>query len=1585
VAVTSSGAPRQLSAARRALLERQLRGELPAAPPAPAIARRTGAGPAPLSYGQEQIWFLSQLAPVSPVYNESLAVHCPADIDPAALESAFNDVLRRHDAWRTVFRTTDGRPEQVVLTPVAHRLPVTDLGHLARERRAAEAVRLAEEDARRPFDLERGPLWRARLLSLGEDGYRLHLTLRHLIFDGVSIYQVLLPELRALHDAHRAGAPSPLPDLPVQYPDYAAWQREWVAGPVARAQLEHWRSRLAGLPELRLPADHPRPATQSFRGACRPVTVPRPLADALAALSRGEGVTLFMAVLAAFQLLLHRCTGQDDLVVGTITTGRRRRELEGLLGYFLNPVVLRADLSGEPTFRELLGRARAVTLAAFANDDLPFEHLVRELQPQRDLSRNPLFQVLLTLEPPVPPTAPGWDLVTQMGIDNGTSKFDLSVELEDRPEGLVGRFIYRTDLFEGATVERMVGHFLALLQAAVAAPDRPVTRLPMAGAGETGRNGVHRPLPTAGVPELFERHAAATPGAVAVEHEGARLTYRELDRRTGRLACRLRALGAGPDVPVGVCLERGLEPVVAALGVLRSGAAYLPLDPLHPTGRLAHVLGDAGAAAVVTHSRLLGRLPAGHPPAVLVDAPDEEPAGEAAPGPRPAPDHLAYVIHTSGSTGRPKGVGVPHGGLVNVLGAFASALDAGPGDVLVAVTTPSFDIAVLELLLPLVTGGRVVVGGARAAADPGELAALLERSGATLLQATPSTWRLLLESGWRGAPGLRALSGGEPLPRDVADRLLERCHSVWNGYGPTEGSIYTTLARVRPAGRVTIGRPIDNVSAHVVDRWGNRLPPGLAGELWIGGAGLARGYSGRPDLTAERFVPDPFGPAPGERLYRTGDLVRLLANGELEHLGRIDQQVKVRGHRIEPGEVEAALLSHPGVREAAVAVRDVGPGDRRLVAYVAGGGREVGAGELRPWLRRLLPNHLVPSAYVALPELPRTLSGKLDRAALPAPGPPAADAARGPAPRPGLEAELADVWAAALGVEHVGAADDFFALGGHSLLAVRVIAEVERRFGRSLPVAAIFQEGSTVAGLAALLEAPELPAPPVSPLLSPVRRAGLRPPLFVVEPDRNGLVALRHFLPFLDPEQPVLALLPRTSEGRFDREGSVERLAGELLAVLRAGQPSGPYRLAGYSFGGVLAYDLAGRLREAGEQVEFLALIDTMAPELALRHSEPFMAPRTRVRRLLLSPPVRWPGMLWGAARRVAGRPAPPPAGGGEFDADGAVDLLSRYRTRPCDAPLTLFSSGWQRRWSRDAALGWRGVHAGPLDVHVVPGDHRTMLLRPQVNDLAVRFARRLREAAPGRPSAPSRVTLVIPARNEAANLPHVLPRVPRLVDEVILVDGGSDDGTASVARELWPGIRTLAQEGRGKGDALRQGFHAATGDILVAIDADGSTDPAEIPLYVGALLGGADFVRGSRYLQGGGSADLSPIRSLGNRALVTLVRLLFRNSFSDLCYGYTAFWRRLLPALQPDAGGFEIEAQLSVRALARGLTVYEVPSYERVRIAGRSSLRPVRDGLRVLRTVLAERLHGQVRPPAEPSLERPWRPVPPSPREGEA
>jgi thioesterase domain-containing protein/acyl carrier protein len=757
---------------------------------------------------------------------------------------------------------------------------------------------------------------------------------------------------------------------------------------------------------------------------------------------------------------------------------------------------------------------------------------------------------------------------------------------------------------------------------------------------------------------------------------------------------------------------------------------------------------------------------------------------------------------------------------------------------------------------------------------------------------------------------------------------------------------------------------------------------------------VTRGYLGRPELTAERFIEDPFAGGDGERLYRTGDLVRMLASGEVEHLGRIDQQVKVRGYRIEPGEIEAALLEDPAIRETVVVSHEFSPGDPRLVAYlVPAEGSAPDSDQLRDRLRSRLPDYMVPFAFLSLDALPRTPNGKLDRGSLPEPLASQPSGA-GERPRSQIEADLTEIWAQVLGLNEVGRQDDFFALGGHSLLAVRLMAEVGRRFDRSVPLSAIFQQGSTIAGLARLLEeseAPTAPASSASPLVVPVRTAGTMATLFVIQPDQNGVLALRHFLNRLDEEQPVTAIVPRTEEGRFDSARSIDSMASELLQALRAEQPHGPYRLAGFCLGGLIAYEIARRLREDGEEVAFLGLLDTMAPDISVSLIEDAGTLRGRLREKLMTDPRRWPGALLARLRRLlgigAGSAAAPETAA--VDLEGAASAIRAHQMRSCDAPLTVIASHWYQRWAREASLGWRRLHSGQIGVEIVPGDHNSVLQLPHVDELAARFTTRLEAVLPaaggvdaGGPRRPGgtglgiprgallrrasaaaeaagayRVSVVIPARNEAANLPHVLPRVPHWVDELILVDGNSTDDTVSVAHQLWPGIRTIRQEGKGKGDALCQGFRAATGDIVVALDADGSTDPAEIPLYVGALQGGADFVRGSRYIQGGGSADLSLFRSLGNLALTTVVRLLYRSRFTDLCYGYTAFWRRVLPILEPEAPGFEIEAQLNTRALTRGLKVFEVPSFERLRITGSSSLRAVPDGWRVLKTVLAERL----------------------------
>ncbi len=1324
----------KLSPTKRALLEKQLRGELPTHhPQLQSLSRRvSGDGAAPASYGQRQLWFLSRLAAGSVVYNEAATIHCPPGIHVPSLERAFNEVLRRHEAWRTRLEGRGDDLVQVVTPPRDHPLPFVDLTQLEAGDRRATADRLATEDAQRPFDEEHEPLWRAKVMNLGDEGCRLHLTLRHQIFDAYSLYRILLPELIALHDAFRRGRPSPLPELPVQYGDYAAWQRRWVEGDEAARQLDYWRGHLRALPQLRMPTDRRRPAVQSFRGRFLPFELDRDLTRRLRGIGQSQGATLFMAALAGFMGLLHCMTGQDDLALGTLSSGRRRTEVEGLLGYFPNPLVLRGDLSGDPSVGELLSRVRDLVLSALANDEIPFESVVRELSPERVSGANPLFQVLFTLEPPLPDPPDGWDL-TLMDVETGTSKFDLSVELEERAQGVIGRFIYNTDLFDVETIRRMASDYRSVLEAIVAEPDRRLSSLRQMFSGGAAPPAVKTPrwaarqgptveIPQVGIGRRFEEMVQQFPHKEAVRFGDQRLSYAELDRRANRLAGHLRASGVGPGLLVGVWMERSLEMLVAVLATMKSGGALLPLDPGFPADRIRFMISDSKTKVVVTRSGLLaGAELAGKVDYVCVDR-DAERIGRQSPSELDvvvAGDDLAYVIYTSGSTGRPKGVQVEHRNLANFVQAMVERPGVTSSDVLLAVTTLSFDISLLELLVPLVVGAQVVIVDSETATDGAALAALLAESGATIMQSTPSRWWLLIEARWRGDRRLKALCGGEAMTRDLADQLLARCGSVWNMYGPTETTIWSAVEEVRSGeGPVPIGAPVDNNRLYVLDANLQLQPIGVPGELVIGGSGVARGYLGRPELTAERFIPDPFRSEPGARMYRTGDLVRRTRIGDLEFLGRIDQQVKVRGYRIEPGEIESVLARHPAIAQAVVTAYQHAPGDTRLAAYytLTDPRTSTGAEELRSHLRATLPDYMVPTAYMALDAFPSTPNNKIDRARLPAPD--RTPAGAGDPPRPGLEMELARVWEGVLGTPGIGRDDDFFDLGGHSLLAVRMIAEVEQRFGCALPLAVVFGAGSTVSGLADLVEqAAQIAPPPSSRLMVTIKSSGRRPPVFVVEPNQAPVLSLRHFMPYLDAEQPLIALIAPNQDGRFDRDAGIEKLADELLELIRSRQPRGPYRLAGYSFGGVLTYELATRLSEAGERVDLFVLIDTLSPAMTPRYSWSWRSIRLRLRRLRASPLSRWPRALSAQGRRsIRGFD-------GGFDIEGAAQLACEYRIRRCSVPLTVFRSQWARRWTRDDSIGWCNVHAGPVQVQALPGDHRTILVQPTVNDLAARFA----------------------------------------------------------------------------------------------------------------------------------------------------------------------------------------------------------------------------------------------------------------------
>ncbi len=915
----------------------------------------------PLSFSQQRLWFLEQLVPGSAAYNVPSAVRIEGPLDVEVWRRCCDEIVRRHESLRTTFAEVDGQPVQRVAETGQADFAVIDCAHLAGDDSEREAMRLAREEVRRPFVLAEGPLLRVRFFRLAPERHVLLLTMHHIVADLWSM-AVAVAELVALYPAFRACAPSPLPELPIQYADYAAWQRGRLAGSGVADDLAYWTEALDGAPPvLDLPTDRPRPPVQTSRGGSTAFELPGPLMGRLRALSQRDGATPFMTLLAAFAVLLHRHANQDDLVIGAPIANRTRPETERLVGFFVNTLALRVDLSGDPTFRELLGRVRAACLGGYAHQDLPFERLVEELHPRRDLSRSPLFQVSFVFQNiPVPDLDLAGLRVTPLTLESSTARFDLELQVFDRPDGLTGWFEYNADLFDHITVERLSGALRLLAEQAADAPDRRLSEFSLLDEGERRRlaaepNDTRRTWPGLDwAHREFEARARQAPGAEALRFEDRAVTYAELDRHANQLAHHLRRLGVARGDLVGIYTERSPEMVVAVLATLKAGGAYVPLDPVYPRERIAFMLADSGLKVLVTQRSLARQLPE---PAAWVVCLDES-AGALAGEPvtpldaQVCGEDLAYVIYTSGSTGKPKGVQIPHRALANFLRSMSERPGITSQDTLLAVTTLCFDISMLELLGPLTTGARVALASREVAADGSRLRETLSAAGATLMQATPSTWRLLLDAGWTPPPGFRMLCGGEALPLDLARQLTRAGGELWNMYGPTETTIWSAVARIGE-GPISIGEPIANTELHVIDAHGALAPPGVAGELHIGGAGLARGYLGRPELTAERFVPHPFPIGLGESLYRTGDLVRRRGDGSLEFLGRIDHQVKLRGFRIELGEIEAVLAELPAVRQAVVMVREDDPGDQRLVAYVVPApflaGPDTHADELDQW------------------------------------------------------------------------------------------------------------------------------------------------------------------------------------------------------------------------------------------------------------------------------------------------------------------------------------------------------------------------------------------------------------------------------------------------------------------------------------------------------------------------------------------------------------------------------------------------------------------------------------------------------------
>ncbi|GAB4216597.1 MAG: hypothetical protein OHK0022_57920 [Roseiflexaceae bacterium] len=1340
------------------------------------IRPRTSDAELPLSFAQERVWFFDQWEPGTPVYNISFALRLTGRLDAEILGRTLTEIVRRHETLRTTFAATGGRPRQVIAPAeqAAAHLELIDLQHLPEQTRTAETQRLALEAARFSFDLGRGPLLRTMLLRLGAEEHVFLLTIHHIISDGWS-NGILQREIVAIYTAFANGLPSPLPPPPIQYADFALWQRAWLQGEVLEQHLAYWQRQLGGLGFLDLPTDRPRPPVQTNNGAHHYLNLPKNLVAGLNSASKRHNVTLFMTLLAAFQVLLHRYSGQSDIAVGSPIANRDLIEVEPVIGFFVNTLILRGNTGGNPRFSALLEQVREVTLEAYAHQNVPFEQLIEVLRPQRDPSRPPLFQAMFVLQnvPLGSSELPGVRL-EPLRIDSGTAKFDLMLVLIETPEGMRGSIEYNTDLFEPATIARMAANFQTLLEGVLADPDARIDGLPLLSVAEqeqlAGWNAGTLPLPAgACLHDLVAAQAARDPGAQAVAWGDSSLSYAELERRANQLAHHLIELGVGPDLPVGVCVSRSPELIVALLAVLKAGGAYVPLDPALPAERLAFMAQDAGVRVLLTGGT---RAALGQGRWARIDLETDRAAIEAhpdtAPAPRSTPENLAYIIYTSGSTGRPKGVMVTHRSLVSAFLAWEHAYGLRAGQRHLQMANATFDVFSGDLARALCSGGTLVLCPRELLLSPDGLYALLTRERIDCAEFVPAVLRPLLD--YLDGNGLRLDSvrllacGSDSWYMHEYQHIRRLCAPgalVVNSFGVTEATIDSTWYAASEGARaadqlIPIGRPFANTRLYVLDARGQPAPIGVPGELYLGGQGLARGYHDRPDQTAERFLPDPFAGTPGARMYRTGDRARFLADGNVEFIGRIDHQVKLRGFRIELSEIEAVLLQHPAVREAAVVVRESNPGNQRLVAYVVLAenqeprtkNQESGADDtqlntqnstLKTFLRERLPDYMVPASYVFLEALPLTPAGKIDRRALPAPEPGREGEGTFVAPRDEWEQRLAQIWEELLDVRPVGATDNFFDLGGHSLLAVRLVAQVQERMGRRLPLAALFQS-PTVEDLARALRAEVTPAP-WSPLVA-LQAGGTQRPFFCIHPAGGAVLCYNELARLLGSDRPFYGLQARGLEQGQEPHQDIPAMVAEYAAAVRGVQPEGPYLIGGWSLGGTLAFELARELRAQGQEVDLLAVIDTgallpgepapeevevaslLATALGVMFGRPLRVPADELRP---HAPETWTGYILARAR--AEGVIPPDVHDEQLGrlarlAQAQMRAVQQHRPVALPVRVTLFQTDevYAGRSERELAPGWRMLATNGVELYRVPGNHYTVVRPPHVQTLAERL-----------------------------------------------------------------------------------------------------------------------------------------------------------------------------------------------------------------------------------------------------------------------
>ena len=1315
----------------------------------------------PLSFAQQRLWFIDQFDPESSAYNLQGALRIQGNLDKSALERALQEIVRRHEALRTTFSMRDNRPVQIIGPSIRIALLQEDLSALPANEQEAEIRKRAKGEAQKPFQLSRGPLLKALLLQLGQDVHILLLVMHHIVFDIWSL-GVFHRELAELYTAFSSGKQAGLPDLPVQYADFTLWQREWLQGELLADLVAYWKQQLAGAPELlELPADRPRPAVQRFEGAHHSFVLPQPLVRSLKTLSRQSGCTFFMTLIAAFQTLLARYTGQTDIVVGTPIANRMRSELEGLIGFFVNTLVLRTDLSGDPTFHELLARVREVTLGAYAHQDMPFEKLVEVLRPARDLSHTPLFQVAFVLQNAPFPSLDMGDLrVDLLETHHGTSNFDLSLTMMEDKHGLRGTVEYNTDLFDVARIVRLVEHFQMLLQGIVADPYQRLSIIPLLTEAELRQLSLVQKstYPAhSSVHQLFEAQVERAPEAVALVFEGEELTYRDLNRRANQLAHHLQSQGVGPEVLVAICLNRSLEMIVALLAVLKAGGAYVPLDPSYPGERLAFMLQDSQAVVLLTHQRHRQKLALEGQRVICLDTDWQRVIArerEDNPNSRVDGANLAYVIYTSGSTGQPKGVLIPHSALLNHSMAFTEHFNPHACDRILQFASISFDAAAEEIFPALLGGARLVVRGDDAL-DLSSFMQLAEEEHLTVLNLPTSYWHVWiahLPQDTPLPPSLRlVIVGGEKVS---TERFID--WGRWTGgrvrwantYGPTEATITATIyepdcsdGEGRPAG-IPIGRPISNVRARVLDRFLQPVPVGVPGELYIGGAGLARGYLNQPELTRERFIPDPFGGEPGEVLYKTGDLVCFLPGGELEFLGRIDQQVKIRGFRIELAEIETILNHHPAVQDAAVLARKISDDDSSLVAYVAPHRDQViHTDELRRYLQEKLPAYMVPTDYILRDILPLTTNGKIDRKSLLTENARRQDRPERTfaPPRTRTEQMLAAIWADLLNLEQISIHDNFFELGGHSFLTIRMLDSIHRHFKRKLLLSTLFK-CPTIEQLAGVLDQPanSIDSPSWSPLVE-IQPTGCKRPLFFVHPISGSILCYTDLARALGPDQPLYGLQARGLDGEQEPYTSIEEMAQSYLEALQRVQPAGPYLLGGWSMGGLIAFEMAQCLRQHGQEVAFLALVDSrgyfsrtslrdqdetelmtsFAQELEGYFAQSLSVSRADLQHLQREEQLRY---IYERAMSegLISRDTEPELLRRLFRVfEANMQALYRYTPRVYADRITLFLTTEPRVDLLEATGGWESIASGGVESHVVPGNHFTLVREPHVQHLS--------------------------------------------------------------------------------------------------------------------------------------------------------------------------------------------------------------------------------------------------------------------------